>query len=123
MQVKPSLSYGLAYPLLVANGLSHSSHTVAVRIYRPGYELVEIASWQAPPDLRCKRVDDVFGQAHALDRLYSWPLEPGSASEAHREALLFGATEYERLAGLETTTDFRFHLTVKAGHLREQAAK
>jgi hypothetical protein len=90
-QLKASVSYSLLFPLFVVNAFEHSSHTLALRLYRPGYELVEIRSWEPTGPVVWKPVPDLEGGVLVLDRLFK-----GACGS--RAALLFGASEYERLA-------------------------
>jgi hypothetical protein len=41
-QIKPSVSYGFIVNGVALNYLTHTSYSVGMRVYRPGYELVEI---------------------------------------------------------------------------------
>lgn len=73
-------------------------NTVSLRLYRPGYELVEIDS-----DKDLKQIEwipaDLRTQEQALDRAFSdFSMKSGVASEGHKRALLYGASEYKRLA-------------------------
>jgi hypothetical protein len=122
-QFKLSVSYGLLIPILVANALTHTSHSVSVRLYRPGYELVEINSWEKGTRISWKAIHDVEGQEKTLDRLFSWPLEAGSTSTGNRNALLFGAAEYARLTASAPSRELQARLAEKARTLREQAEK
>jgi hypothetical protein len=128
------LGIALNYPV-------YTSHTVAMRLYRPGYDLVEIDSWQLPEKVAWKKAPDLAAQEKELDRLMlttdeaSRPaiwlgrtLRPGSASAAHRQALLFGASEYERLAASAQSShpnpnESSRRLVEKAGTLRALADK
>lgn len=106
---------------LIVNGVltyrSLTSHVVAVH-YRPGYDLVEIregggegpVEWHAAPDAAAqeKSLNDLF---HPDDS----ELAPGSASDGQRQALLFGAAEYARLAGVSPRS------AAQADKLRELA--
>lgn len=121
-QVRPSLSYGLVVLGIALNYLTHTSHSVALRIYRPGYELVEVKSWEAVNKVVWRLAPDLAGQQHALDALLPLGrLEPGSPSAAHREILLFGASEYERLASMAQSQDHQAGLRAKARQLRDRA--
>jgi hypothetical protein len=137
-QTRLSGTYGYYALGIVANYPVYSSHSVALRLYRPGYELVEIESWETPDHVTWKQAPDPAEQERVLDSLFlttdktayedRWPvfyrrLEPGSVSAAHREALLFGAGEYERLATVTPSEAVRQRLTEKAGALRTLAAK
>jgi hypothetical protein len=122
----------LNYPIYV-------SQSVAARLYRPSYELVELDSWQLPRRVEWKMAPNLTSQEDALDQLFrfakggelrpatfnpiSSQLNPGSASAAHRRALLFGASEYDRLAAgeLASTDEARRRLHDKAEKLRQLA--
>jgi hypothetical protein len=104
-QTRVSFDHGLIVLGVALNYRTLTSHSVAVRLYRPGFRLVEIkpgdpadrATWEAATGLEAQEaaLDNLFGLKGERGRL-----EPGSASAAHREALLFGASEYDRLASL-----------------------
>jgi hypothetical protein len=110
---------------LIYDGRIH--HTVQLRLYRPGYELVRIRSWQMPTRVAWKRAPDLLARENALDALLAAPelgncafqdepdskksdgkeppwgyslLQPGSSSVPHKETLRFAASEYDRLAAL-----------------------
>jgi len=118
-QVKPSMSYGYAIPILVVNALIHTRHSLALRLYRRGYELVEIDSWGSVKEVEWKPAGDLEDQVTALDRLLTGYQETGPLSPAHRDALLFGAAEYERLAEEAQTTEQQRRLLYQANDLRE----
>jgi hypothetical protein len=121
----------------------HTSHNVLLRLYRPGYELVEFDSWLARSEIEWNKASSVAEQEKAIDGLlhvrapyfgekegeYSFPgLAAGSTSEGHRKALLFAASEYERVAaqlraGREDPEQSGKRLLQKAGALKELAAK
>jgi hypothetical protein len=120
-QVKPSVSYGFVVIGIALNYLTHTSHSVAVRIYRPGYELVEIKSWDGMNKVTWKPAPDLEAQEKTLDALFPLKqLDPGCESAMHRSALLFGLAEYERLATLARSQDQQERLTTKASKLRER---
>jgi hypothetical protein len=92
---------------------SLTTHSIAVRLYRRGYETIELRPGQAPRELRWVEAVDVAAQEKAVDDLLGISpleserplsetqqrrLEPGTTSPAHRDALTFAAREYERLA-------------------------
>jgi hypothetical protein len=121
-QIKPSVTYGFVVIGIVLNYLTHTSHSIALRLYRPGYELVEIASWQRVNRVPWKRAADLEAQVKTLESLFPFgQLEAGSKSAAHRDALLFGASEYERLATIARSQDQQARLTGMATRLRERA--
>jgi hypothetical protein len=125
-----SVTHGLYVVGVALNYPIITGHSVAVRLYRPGYELIEVkpgenvdkADWKAAPDLASqeKALDDLFchvgrdGDSHFL-------LAPGSASATHKQALYFGAAEYERLASGQATTwedlTFLFYREAQNGRL------
>lgn len=101
------------------NGLYGSGtdrHVVLLHLYRPGYQLVEIPAekdldtvvWTEASGLESqeKAVDDLLsvvavGPKEGLSHyLYEGPLQfaSGSDNPRHKRALLFAASEYERLA-------------------------
>jgi hypothetical protein len=131
-------TYGYYVVGIAANFPVCTSHTVALTLYRPGYELVEVAEWDSPDKVVWNKAPDLAAQERVLDDLFlttqkaahadRWPvsfrqLEPGSASVEHREALLFGATEYERLAADPNAGEVRQRLLGKAQSLRALADK
>jgi hypothetical protein len=121
-QLKPSLTYGFAVNAVALSYLTYTEHAVALRVYRPGYELVQIRSWQQANRISWTRVPDLEGQEKVLDTLFPpCLLVAGSESTAHCAALLFGASEYERLAALAQSDHQRVHLSAKATRLRDRA--
>ena len=121
-QLKPSFSHGLVVIGIAVNFLTHTSHSVAIRLYRPGYEVVEVKTWERVNRVVWKVALDLEAQEKAVDTLLPFGcLELGSKSPAHRDALFFGAAEYERLAANEPLKDHRTRLTKKADHLRKLA--
>jgi hypothetical protein len=128
-------------------------HTVMVRLYRPGCQTVEVSSWSLPEQVVWTGVADLKGQENAVDNLVAaqpfpfFPetpeernakragqespgsmlgcLAPGSESPEHRKALLFAASEYERLArevpAGEEGRRMRDRMEGKARWLRERA--
>jgi hypothetical protein len=111
-QLKASVQYGLVVVGLF-NGVRRDRDSVALRLYRPGYDLVEIGSWEGTHRVEWKPTADLLGQEKAIDQLFACGAsefvgircnqDKGSVSEAHRKALLFGASEYERLAKLPSS--------------------
>lgn len=120
-QFKTSLSYGLAVPILVVNALTHTTHSMSLRLYRRGYDLIEIKSWQKHGQIVWKPVPDLEAQENVLDALLADQRLVGSASPAHRDALQFVAVEYERLAAATQSPDHQSRLVGKASKLREGA--
>jgi hypothetical protein len=107
-------SLGHGWHGLMSLGVSHS---IRLCLYRPGFQLVEIhawedldtASWQVAADLRAqkKALDDLISRSRDVppdrtERIVfdseTSRLAPGSVSEPHKNALLFLASEYDRLS-------------------------
>ncbi len=121
-QVKPSASYGFVVIGIALNYFTHTSHSLALRVYRPGYELVEIKSWEKVNRVIWKPSPDLDAQEKALDGLFPLDrLEAGSKSSAQRDAIDYGASEYERLATTAHTPDQRARLAEKAVEFRNRA--
>jgi hypothetical protein len=104
-QSRVSVSHGLLVLGVALNYPTLTSHSVAVRLYRPGYKLIEFKAGESVDAIVWKAAGDLAAQEKALDDLYTYGtgvfwLEAGSASESHRQALLFGVSEYDRLAAL-----------------------
>jgi hypothetical protein len=136
-QIKPSVTYGFAVLGFALNYLVQKDHTVAVRLYRPGYALVEVKPREHVDQINWTPATDLASQEEALDRLLppkdensrkysSYPssrqLRSGSTSSAHRTALLFGASEYDRLAESASQSD-KVRLKAKASELRRLASE
>jgi hypothetical protein len=94
-----------------------TSHTLVMRLYRPGYQLIEVDSWKSLDHPVWKEAKTLEDQEKALDDLVSTtgprpnPFVPaipgrinldnlagGTTSEGHKNVLLYAATEYDRLA-------------------------
>lgn len=126
-QMKASVQYGVVVVGLF-NGVRRDHDSVALRLYRPGYDLVEIGSWEGANRVEWKPAVDVSAQEKVIDRLFSdcfrYSQAKGSGSPAHREALLFGASEYERLAKLPSSIVWQPEaLEKKAKAMRDLAAQ
>jgi hypothetical protein len=120
-----------------------------VRLYRPGYQTVEVESWQktgpvewvtAPtPDEQERAIDDLVStwntsparlQVQLARTEMSPPRDPlvfrylasGSASVEHQRTLRFAAGEYKRLAEGATDPDARTRLDEKARALLHLAS-
>jgi hypothetical protein len=133
-QTSLSLDYG-AYVVGVAlNYPIHHGRSLLVRLYRPGFQLVEVQSGQSLDQVRWQPASDLTAQERALDALLVDPavdlkawtaaqITPGSAAPEHREALLFAAAEYERLADGLADPETRRRLLHKALEVRERLAQ
>jgi hypothetical protein len=123
-----------------------TTHSVAVRLYRRGYETAELRpgqdgpdDWTEAPDLAAqeKAVDDLLGVSPLKSTSPLKPvkgigehsppaLELGTVSSGHHKALLFAAGEYEWLASQLTDPDaheqpIRTRLLAKARRLKDLA--
>jgi hypothetical protein len=103
---------GIYWNCLVFCYAKQTTHTMRLRIYRQGYELLDIHSWQVD-SINWKEVTSLAAREKAIDNLLASTrdghvmgpdgkpfahLEPGSTSAEQRETLLFAAAEYEHLA-------------------------
>jgi hypothetical protein len=129
-QTKPSVSYGLVVIGVALNFITHTSHDLALRLYRPGYATIEVKSWERANLITWSRVTSLADQEKAVDDLFPHrqELAAGSVSAEHRQVLLFGAAEYERLAASAAAEGGRNEgreerLLEKAQALRDLAAK
>ena len=130
-QIKPSLPVGVYLFMGALNYDYRSSASLALRAYRPGFELVEIDSLEQVDHIAWTPAYDLAAQERALDSLLPLAmhggaepqvkLEVGSSSPAHRAAILFGAAEYSRLATLADLPDAQTRLNEKARKLNEWA--
>jgi hypothetical protein len=151
-QTKVSVDYGwLLYGFMDFFDAS-THHTLLVRLYRPGYHTLEIESWQTKGRMHWVEARTLEEQEQAIDDLVStWKttperiqikaasngfvpphdpivfhyFAPASASEEHRQALCFAASEYEHLLGTakDKDPDLQARLQAKAKALLEMAAK
>jgi hypothetical protein len=83
----------------------HFRHDLSVILYRPGHATVRLRSNEDYGQVEWKPLPDVKDQLRELQWACSVArstdgLMPGSASAGHRRALLFFASEFERLADL-----------------------
>jgi hypothetical protein len=146
-QVQVSMGYGYLLPYGVLNYQFGTHPDLELRLYRPGCQTVRVDSWQRLEQVDWQQAATLQEQERAIDQLLfacdsrralappsesdgnvmsDWDgtpaaLLPGSASRAHREALLFAGTEYERLAGLTSEESERVQLNLKAQRLRKLA--
>jgi hypothetical protein len=114
-------------------------HVVRLRLYRPGFETIELTPQDQVEVVAWKQASDLAAEAKAVDDLLHTDsrrvflsnedkppsvciehILPGSASEGHRKALLFAASEYERLAGLAKDEQQK-HLLERSAQVRALA--
>jgi hypothetical protein len=149
-QMKVAVDYGWLLNCMALNYTSLTHHTVLVRLYRPGYQTLELESWRkderlhwtpasAPQD-REQAIDDLVStwktapeqlqNKHAFegfvpprDPVIFRYLAPGSTSDEHGSALRFAAGEYEQLLRDVNDAGQRARLEEKAKTLRQLAAR
>jgi hypothetical protein len=119
------------------------AHRMLLRLYRPGYELVELESWQTIDQVQWRPAKDWASQEKAIDGLLNgppptyagerslWnyqdktfhhlPKLADSAAQAARP-FFFAATEYERVATLAPTPEDSARLRDKSRRLVEVKA-
>ncbi|HTU92704.1 MAG TPA: hypothetical protein VMF69_21670 [Gemmataceae bacterium] len=149
-QVKVATAYGWFLDGVTVIWGSCRHHTVHVRLYRPGYQTIDLVSWRNNEPLRWTPAATPQEQEQAVDDLVStwWTspmrvqtqyaaqgfepprepivfryLAPGSTSDEHREALGFAAREYERLARGVNDAELQARLAEKAKTLRQIVAR
>lgn len=99
-------------PNKASGPLIDTSHILTLRLYRAGFKTAEVDPSGPIEKVSWERAADAKAQETALDEIFALmpvivpkggPMvertpEPGSVSKEHREALLFGANEYTRIA-------------------------
>jgi hypothetical protein len=121
-QLKPAVTYGYYVFGVAVNFPVETNHSVVLRLYRPGYQLVEIQSWETVDAIAWKPAADWVARREAIEALVR-SAGPGSLSPANRAALLFAASEYERLATTAPEGKGISHLAYQARELRGRADK
>ncbi len=101
------------------------SHEVALRVYCPGFQAIEIMGGQPPRPIAWQPAITLEEQERTLDLLMPNDLDHdlalGSTSQEHSRALRFVAGEYERLATSAKTDEHKTSLLTKAKKLRDTA--
>jgi hypothetical protein len=121
-QMKLSADYGFAVIGVALNYRVHTNHSVAVRIYRPGFQLVEIRSWEREEKIVWKSAPELAAQEETLDRLFPVDrLDTDCKTDEHKASLLFGASEYKRLSTKSPSEADTARLTRKGDALRALA--
>ncbi len=139
-QATVGIDYGWIWNCIALIFTRHTDKFVMVKLYRPGYQTVEIRLWNSKViwkeavDLaaREKAIDDLLMSTweqgerdddHLNDineRIGYFPsLAPGSRSDEHRKVLLFAVTEYEKLSLMATYSQFQARLKTKTNRLGE----
>ena len=104
-QLSLSCSRGFLAFFVALNYVTWHQDTISVRLYRPGFETVELRPWAATSAVQWKTAANVAEQCKAVDDLVAGSLEPGGIAKDHQKALLFAAEEYRRLAALISNQD------------------
>lgn len=136
-QVGVSLATGWRYVGAWNFTTTSTGHAITLRFYRPGYDTIVLKPGESPGELKWTEANDLLDEAKAIDDLMNFApakstrtsaivrheLEPGTKSASHRKALLFGASEYERLAGTISAqgareSELQGELVGKANRLR-----
>jgi hypothetical protein len=125
-QYRLSCTRGFFAFFVALNYVTWHQDTLAVRLYRPGYETVELPSWDLDKKVTWKKAATHADQVKAVDDLLSGRLEPGGVSKEHRAVLLFAADEYRRLAADRSIQGppfeaIRVQMQEKEAQLRKQA--
>jgi hypothetical protein len=115
-QGKVALDSGFYWNLIAVTYAEKTDHTIRLRLYRPGFDLLEIRPYQSEASLGWTAVRELAAQEKVIDKLLrptgkgtwtqahkdqNWDfshLDPGSESPEHHSVLLFAAAEYDRLA-------------------------
>jgi len=115
-QGKVAVDSGFYWNLIAVTYAEKTDHTMRLRLYRPGFDLLEIRPYQNEAPMEWTAVSGLAAQEKVVDKLVQptskgtwtqthkddkWGLaqvDPGSESPEHHNALLFIASEYERLA-------------------------
>jgi hypothetical protein len=149
-QIKVAVDYGWILNCLAYFSDGYTHHTMRVRLYRPGYQTIEIEPWQKnerlqwiearSPEEREQAIDDLVstwdtspisiqnrvsqaGFTPPRDPIVFRYLAPGSTGDEHLRTLHFAAREYERLARNAPEPELHARVQAKAKALRDLAAK
>jgi hypothetical protein len=139
-QVGVNASFGWCYVGFWNYCTSFTSHSIALRLYRAGFETIELKPGQPTSELQWQPATTLAAQEKAVDDLLGVSplervdpkastqqrrLESGTKSAAHRDALLFAAGEYERISRTVSPDlqepEARARLIDKANRLRAMA--
>ena len=120
-QLSMNVDTGFVWNCIALSYDEQTCHTVRIRLYRPGYDLVEITSEDTRGKIKWEKAGSAVRQEKAVDQLLAptadstWAqanrdrpdnhwgfdqLDPGSKNQGHRKALVFAAEQYERIAEL-----------------------
>ena len=136
-QSKIDVAYGFHWNCIALVFHKHVHKKVVVRLYRPGFETVQLTFWNGANAIQWKPAVSIEDQENAVDDLLefdpgrlvveeakNWKfsrIPAGSRSPEHRKALLFAASEFERLSRTQCSAATRERLTEKSHWLREHA--
>jgi hypothetical protein len=115
-QGKLAIDSGFYWNLIAVTYAEKTDHSIRLRLYRPGFDVLEIQAWQNEMSMEWTAVSDLRAQEKVIDKLLrptgngawtqahkdkDWGLDqvdPGSVTPEQRSVLVFVAGEYERLA-------------------------
>jgi hypothetical protein len=137
-QTKVGTAYGFYWNCIALTYSKHVHRRVVVRLYRPGFETVELTFWNGAKPMAWKPAASIEEQERAVDELLAFEsglliaeqqaedwsfllIPPGSRSREHRETLLFAAGEFERLSRTRCAAETLRRLLDKADWLRRHA--
>jgi hypothetical protein len=125
-QLRVSCTRGFLAMCVALNYCTWHQDSIAVRLYRPGYDTIELPSWALGMEVSWRKATTHAAQSKAVDDLVAGDFEPGSIAVEHRRALLFAAAEYERLVSSIADShpaagQQRLELLGKAEHFRQRA--
>jgi hypothetical protein len=116
-QVAAKADYGAAIFGVALNHVIHNGHSISVRLYRPGFQLNEVDAWDSGGPIEWKPAQDLAAQERVLEQLFPVDqIDSDYRAPAHRNALEFGAAEYDRLAAAVGDDD-----SIRLARLRNRA--
>lgn len=104
-QLQVSCTRGFLAFFVALNYITWRQDTVSLRLYRPGYETVELRPNTEKVVVDWKTAANVLEQLKAVDDLVAGNLEPGGIALEHQKALRFAAQEYRRVGTLISKGD------------------
>jgi hypothetical protein len=142
-QEKTALDDGYCWNCIGFKHERQIHHTLRERLYRRGYEVIDVHSWQGTQPVIWKEISGTSEEEKAIDALLApihaasskeadgtqfLHLEPGSVSPQHQDSLRFAAAEYEYLAKKlealgEDNDDAYDRCRAKARALRDLASR
>jgi hypothetical protein len=128
-QFQGSWNAGFGWIGIVGDGW-YWNHSLSVRLYRPGYDLVELTPWDLFSPIKWAPAKDLKAQEKAIEDLLSiqWQLNKivigplkwleRLSDENEIRVFLFAASEYERIAKMTNDPEYSKELSMKADIIR-----